>query len=113
MAVNNSKNIPLPYIQHSMLYNTQPSTTATQHKSSKNTHTMIPPGHWLPDAPRLKVSIINLHHAMAHDLRNTAIHFFLHETNLFFILFICILQAADQHAGRQQVCFFSEYLPFF
>ncbi len=39
--------------------------------------------------------------------------FFLHETNSFFILFIFILQAADQGADRQQVCFFSEYLPFF
>jgi hypothetical protein len=95
------------------MYNTQPATTATQHKLSKNTHTMTPPGRWLSDAPSLKVSTIGLHHAMAHDLHNTAIHFFLHETNLFFILFIFILQAADQRAGRQQVCFFSEYLPFF
>ncbi len=58
------------------MYNTQPATTATPHKLSKNTHTMIPPGRWLPDAPSLKVSTIDLHHAMAHDLRNTAIHFF-------------------------------------
>jgi hypothetical protein len=40
-------------------------------------------------------------------------YIFLHETNLFFILFIFILQAADQRAGRQQVCFFCEYLLFF
>jgi hypothetical protein len=94
------------------MYNAQPATTATQHKSSENTYTMIPPGRWLPDAPSLKVSTIDLHHAMAHDLRNTGIHFF-HETNLLFILFIFILQAADQHAGRQQVCFFSDSLSFF
>ena len=58
------------------MYNTQPATTATQHKSSENTHTMIPPGRWLSDAPSLKVSTIDLHHVMAHDLRNMGVHFF-------------------------------------
>jgi hypothetical protein len=94
------------------MYNTQPATTATQHKLSKNTRTMIPPGCWLSDASSLKVSTINLHHAMAHDLRNRVMYF-LHKTNLFFILFIFILQAADQRAGRQQVCFLVNTCPFF
>ena len=58
-----------------MLYNTQPATTAAQHKSSENTHTMIPPGRWLPDAPSLKVNTIDLHHAMAHDLHNMVMQF--------------------------------------
>ncbi len=39
-------------------------------------------------------------------------HFFLCENNQFFILFLFILQAVDQCAGRQKVCIFSEYLPF-
>jgi hypothetical protein len=71
-----SKNIPLSYIQQTMLYNTQPAATTAQHKLSKNTHTMIPPGRWLPDAPSLKVSTIHLHYVMAHDLRNMAMQFF-------------------------------------
>jgi hypothetical protein len=37
---------------------------------------MIPLSRWLPDAPSLKVSTIDLHHAMALNLRNMAIHFF-------------------------------------
>jgi hypothetical protein len=86
------------------MYNTQPATTATQHKSSKNTHTMIPPGRWLPDAPSLKVSTIDLHHAMAHDLRNTVIHiFYMKLTYSLFYLYLFYRQRISVLADNRYV----------
>jgi hypothetical protein len=96
-----------------MLYNTQPATTAAQHKSSKNTHTMIPPGRWLlPDAPSLKVSTINLHQAMAHDLHNMVMQFvYMKLTYSLFYLYLFYRQQISMLADNRYV--FSEYLPFF
>jgi hypothetical protein len=36
---------------------------------------MISPTRWLPAASNIKVSVIAVHRMIAHDLRNTAMHF--------------------------------------
>ncbi len=99
-----------------------PTTLFVQHTTSNNRNTtQIVQKHPHHDPPRPLASrrskfvgkydrLTSCNCAWSPQHGNT---FFLHETNLFFILFIFILQAPDQRAGRWQVYFFSEYLPFF
>jgi hypothetical protein len=52
--------------------NTQPQHTA---QLPKNKDTMTPPIRQLPAASNVKVSVITVRRVIAHDLRNTAMHF--------------------------------------
>jgi hypothetical protein len=74
---------------------------------------MIPPGRWLPDAPSLKVSTIDLHHAMAHDLCNMAMQFFYMKlTYSLFYLYLFYRQRISVPADNRYV-FLVNTCPFF